>query len=93
MSPFESKGPYVSFGISGHCIGGFATLAEAKRACAREETAPAGKWESAEDSLGRAYYARNGCAIFVGYDHPHVKLSREEIEKATARFHWRESLR
>lgn len=93
MAKFQSKGPYVAFGIGRHCIGGFATLAEAKRACAHEETAPMGRWRAVDDSAGRAYYADSGCEIFVGYDHPHVKFTREEIEKATARFTWRESLR
>jgi hypothetical protein len=90
---FKSKGPYVSFGIRQHCIGGFDTLTEAKRACAREETAPMGKWKSTDDSFGRAYHADSGCSIYVGYDHPHVKLTRDEIEIATARFRWRENLR
>jgi hypothetical protein len=90
---FKSKGPYVAFAIGGSCIGGFVTLAEAKRACAREETAPMGKWTATDDSFGRAYYADSGCEVLVGYDHPRVKLTREEIEKATARFHWRENLR
>ena len=90
---FKSQGPYVAFSISGGCIGGFNTLAEAKRACAREETAPIGGWRNVEDSFGRAYYANNGCTILVGYDHPHVKLTREQIETATKRFKWRESLR
>ena len=92
-SKFQAKGPYVAFGISRHCIGGFDTLAEAKRACAHEETAPIGGWKGVVDSFGHAYYAGNGCEIFVGYQHPHVKLTPEEIETATKRYHWRESMR
>lgn len=91
---FKSKGPYVAYGVSRNCIGGFDTLAEAKKACSRDELSPCGKWKLHEDSFGVAYHAEgNGCAIYVGYDHPHVKHTREEIEKATARFRWRESLR
>lgn len=91
---FQSKGPYVAFNISGGCVGGFATLAEAKHACGREELAPIGGWDIVKDGAGHhAYYARNGCTILAGYDHPRVKLTREEIENATKRFHWRESLR
>lgn len=94
MSGFKSKGPYVSFDVRGGCIGGFNTLAEAKRACAHDEMAACGTWKKADDSHGVAYHAQgNGCSIYVGYDHPHVKLSREEIEAATKRFHWRENLR
>ena len=52
-----------------------------------------GKWKAVDDSFGHAYYADSGCTIYVGYDHPHVKLTREQIEQATKRFHWRESLR
>lgn len=90
---FEASGPYVAFGIRGGCIGGFDTLAEAKRACASEGMAPCGRWTNADDSAGRAYYANNGCSVLVGYDHPHVKLTREEIDKATDLFRWRESHR
>jgi hypothetical protein len=88
-----AKGPYLAFGIGRHCIGGFDKLTDAKRACAREETAPMCGWKSVVDSFGHAYHGGSGCTIYVGYDHPHVKLSQDEIEKATARFYWRESLR
>lgn len=92
---FTAKGPYICFGARGGLIGGFPTLAEAKRACGREELASCGQWKKEDSSHGVAYYAQgNGCTIVVGYDHPQAaKFSREEIEKATARFRWRESLR
>lgn len=90
---FTSKGPYIAFGISGHCIGEFDTLAKAKQSCSREESAPMGKWKVADDSAGKAYHADSGCTIYVGYDHPHVRMTKEEIGKATARFLWRETLR
>lgn len=93
MGRFASKGPYIAFGLSNNCIGGFDTLKEAKDACARDELAPIGGWDVVDASNGKAYHARNGCSIYVGYDHPYVKLTREEIEKATERFRWRESLR
>ena len=93
---FEGKGPYIAFGIPRHggtsCIGGFNTLAEAKRACAREETAPMGRWTNVEDSFGKAYYADSCCEILVGA-HKHLKLTPAEIEQATRRFRWRETLR
>lgn len=83
---FKSKGLYIAFGIAGKCIGGFNTLAEAKRACGRDELTPMGGWEhesakwQGSDNFHEAYYARSGCKILVGLDHPHNKLTKEEID-------------
>lgn len=93
MSRFKSKGTYLSFGIRGGLIGGFPTLSAAKRACSREELAPCGKWQKEVSSHGEAYYANNGCEILLDSHVRAAKFSQEEIEKATARFNWRESLR
>lgn len=98
---FRGKGPYIAFGDNNNLIGGFDTIAEAKRACARESHFPMGIWrmERARWNLNNptvyvSYYSdRSGSAIHVGYDHPLVKVTQEEVEAATNRYRWRETLR
>ena len=98
---FQAKGTYIAFDDRNNCIGAFDTLAKAKRACANESHFPMGSWKTEQsrwDTSNPAWFVsyysdRSGCAIHVGYDHPLVKVTQEEIEAATRRTQFRETLR